>query len=169
MKLSRTERWILANQYQILAALHPDKASTYRGYAEALERGYANFIDRMAARIVRDDTNHEESDEVDAILAMYDSVQRAFRTMDDNFGIDEGRLRFPGFDRKSEGDYLGYAQFVITREGRYPSLVTEAVLDTQAPMLRGYRRMLKEWKARGSGDQLDRTDLLAILGKDDAA
>ena len=166
MKLSRTERWILSNQYHILAALHPDKATAYRAYAEALERGYANFIDRLAARIVRDDTDHEESDEVDAILAMYDAMQRAYRTMDDNYGIDETRLRFPGFDRKSEGDYLGYAQFVIAREVRYPGLATEPTLDTQSPMLRQYRRMLKAWKDRGSREQLDRLDVLAILGAD---
>lgn len=163
MKLSRTERWILANQYHILAALHPDKANAYRAYAEALERGYANFIDRLAGRIVRDDTNHEESDEVDAVLAMYDALQRSFRTMDDNYGIDEARLGFPGFDRKTEADYLGYAQFVLAREVRYPGLVTEATLDTQAPMLRQYRRMLKAWRDRGSRDQMDRQDVLAIL------
>jgi len=164
MKLSRTERWILANQYHILAALHPDKAAMYGGYAEALERGYANFIDRLAERIVRDDTDHDESDEVDAVLKMYDALQRAHRTMDDNYGIEQERLRFPGFDRESEPDYLGYAQFVITREARYPGLATTTRLDTQTPMLRQYRRMLKAWQDRGGADQLDRRDVLAILG-----
>jgi hypothetical protein len=163
MKLSRTERWMLANQYHIMAALNPDKAAVYRGYAEALERGYANFIDRLAARIVRDDTNHEESDEVDAVLAMYDALQRAFRTMDDTFGVDQERLRFPGYDRASEGDRLGYAQFVISREVRYPGLATQTSLDTHAPMVRQYRRMLKAWKDRGGADLLDRQDVLAIL------
>ena len=163
MKLSRTERWILANQYHILAALHPDKATIYGGYAEALERGYANFIDRLAQRIVRDDTDHDESDEVDAVLAMYDVLQRAYRTMDDNEGIEQERLRFPGFDRTSEADYLGYARFVITREARYPGLATAASLDTQTPMVRQYRRMLKAWRDRGEAEQLDRRDVLAIL------
>jgi len=163
MKLSRTERWILANQYHIMAALHPDKATVYNGYAEALERGYANFIDRLAARIVRDDTNHEESDEVDAVLAMYDTLQRAYRTMEDTFGIEQERLRFPGFDKKSEADYLGYAQFVISREVRYPGMSTATSLDTSTPMVRQYRRMLKAWKDRGSRDQLDSRDVIAIL------
>ena len=154
---------MLANQYHIMAALHPDKAAVYRGYAEALERGYANFIDRLAARIVRDDTNHEESDEVDAVLALYDTLQRAYRTMEDNFGIEQERLRFPGFDKKTEGDYLGYAQFVITREVRYPGMATATSLDSSTPMVRQYRRMLKAWKDRGSRDQLDSRDVLAIL------
>ncbi|HSU12650.1 YfbU family protein [Longimicrobium sp.] len=163
MKLSRSERWILANQYRILAALEPDQAATHRGNAEALERGYANAIDRLSAHIVRDDTNRKESDEVDEILSMFDAVQRAYRTLEDNFGIDAWRVSFPGFDRATEEDYLGYAHFSLSHEGRYPNMVTEASLDAGRPMLRDYRRMVDEWKKRGGSAELERQDVIAIL------
>jgi hypothetical protein len=163
MKLSRTERWILANQFRIMAALDPPNAATYRSNAEALERGYANVIDRISAHIVRDDTNRRESDEVDEILAMYDALQRAYRTAEDNFGIDPWRLNFPGFDPKEEADYLGYASYALSREGRYPNLSRSGNLETGSPMLRQYRRMLEEWKERGGSAHLDSNDVMAIL------
>lgn len=163
MKLSRTERWILANQFRIMAALDPPNAATYRSNAEALERGYANVIDRISSHIVRDDTNRRESDEVDEILAMFDALQRSYRTAEDNFGVDPWRLNFPGFDPKTEADYLGYASFALSREGRYPNLSRAAALETGSPMLRQYRRMLDEWKRRGGSGNVDGSDLLAIL------
>jgi uncharacterized protein YfbU (UPF0304 family) len=163
MKLTRTERWILANQYRILAKLEPENAATWRGYAEALERGYANVIDRLSTHILRDDTNHRESDEVDEILAMFEALQRSYRTLEDSFGIDQWRVGFPGFDPGSEADYLGYAQFALSREGRYPNLAKEGDLATPSPMLKHYRRMLDEWKHRGGAGQLDHDDIVAIL------
>ena len=163
MKLTRTERWILANQYRILAKLEPENAATYRGYIEALERGYANVIDRLSEHVLRDDTTHRESDEVDEILAMYDALQRSFRTLEDAFGIEDWRVRFPGFNQKEEADYLGYAHFALSREGRYPNLATDGNLATASPMLKQYRRMVEEWKKRGGSDRLTQDDIVLIL------
>lgn len=162
MKLSRTERWMLANQYRIMAALYPQQAALYNDYVVALERGYATVIDRMAEHILRDDTNHRESEEVDEILGMFDALQRAFRTLDDPYGMEAYQLQFPGFDGKTEADYLGYSHFALEREKRYENLDTSRNLDTGQPMLRAYRRMLDEWKKRGRS-RLERGDLLAIL------
>jgi len=163
MKLSRVERWTLANQYRILAALYPQHAATYNDYVVALERGYATVIDRMAEHIPRDDTTHKESEEVDEILQMYDALQRGFRTLDDPYGLEPYQLQFPGFDGATEGDYLGYAHFALERERRYENLETARNLDTGNPMLRHYRRMVDEWKKRGGSSQLDRKDILAIV------
>ncbi|HEU4556490.1 MAG TPA: YfbU family protein [Longimicrobium sp.] len=165
MKLSRIERWTLANQYRILAALEPQNAATYNDYVVALERGYATVIDRIAERISRDDTDHKESEEVDDILEMFDGLQRAFRTVEDPYGIEPYMLQFPGFDGKTERDYLGYAHFALERERRHQNLASARDLDTAGtPMLRQYRRMLDEWKRRTrSGHPLERADILAIL------
>lgn len=162
MKLSRTDRWILANQYRIMAKLYPESAAAYQDNAVALERGYTHAIERAGEHIVRDDTDHHESAEVDEILAMFNEVQRSYRTLDDRFGIDEGRVQFAGFDGETEGDYLGYAHFVIVRENRYPILATARDLNTHAPMLPHYRRMLASWKSRGR-DDLSRDDIVAIV------
>jgi hypothetical protein len=162
MKLSRTERWMLANQYRILAALDPARAAKYNDCVLALEKGYANVIDRMAAHVSRDDTDHKESEEVDEILTMFDALQRAYRILDDD-SVDPLDVQFPGFDAKSEADYLGYAQFLLERE-RWPEHLDAArSLDTRAPMLRQYRRMLDEWKRRGRSADLERRDILAIV------
>ena len=164
MKLSRTERWMLSNQYRILAALYPQHAATYNDYVVALERGYATVIDRMAEHILRDDTTHKESEEVDEVLQMYDALQRAFRTLDDPYGMESFQLQFPGFDGKTERDYLGYAHYALERERRHQNLASARDLDTNGtPMLRQYRRMLDEWKKRGNGSRLERNDILAIL------
>lgn len=163
MKLSRIERWTLANQYRILAALYPQQAALYNDYVVALERGYASVIDRLAEHIMRDDTNHKESEEVDEILEMFDCLQRGYRTQDDPYGIEPFQVKFTGFDGKTEADYLGYAHFALERESRHENLETTPDLDSRSPMLRGYRRMLGEWKDRGGSAKLSRADILAIL------
>jgi uncharacterized protein YfbU (UPF0304 family) len=163
MKLSRTERWMLANQYRILAALDPARAARYNDCVLALEKGYAAVIDRMSAHVSRDDTDHKESQEVDEILTMFDALQRTYRVLEDPFGIDPLQLRFPGFDAKTEADYLGYAQFLLEREHWPERLDAARPLDTGVPMLRQYRRMLDEWKKRGRSGTLDRKDIAAIV------
>ena len=162
MKLSRTERWMLANQYRIMAALDPARATRYNDCVLALEKGYAKVIDRMAAHVSRDDTDHKESEEVDEILTMFDALQRAVRVLDDD-AIDPLDVQFPGFDAKSEADYLGYAHFALERERRYENLESARNIDTGNPMLRHYRRMLDEWKKRGGSSRLERKDILAIV------
>lgn len=163
MKLSRTERWMLANQYRILAALDPARAAQYNDCVVALEKGYANVIDRMARHISRDDTDHRESGEVDEILTMFDALQRGYRVLEDPYGIDPLQLQFPGFDAKTEADYLGYARFLIERE-RWPERLDAAHnLDSRAPMLRTYRRMLDEYRRRARDGELSPRDIGAIL------
>lgn len=163
MKLSRTERWMLANQYRILAALDRANAEAYTDCVVALEKGYAKVIDRMAAHVSRDDTDHKESDEVDEILTLFDALQRAYRVLEDPYGIDPAQLQFPGFDGKTEADYLGYARFLLERE-RWPEhLAAAPSLDTRTPMLKQYRRMADEWKRRGRTGDLDRRDIAAIV------
>ena len=163
MKLSRTERWMLANQYRILAALDPARAAQYNDCVVALEKGYAKVIDRMAEHVARDDTDHKESEEVDEILAMFDALQRGYRVLEDPYGIDAGQLRFPGFDAKTEADYLGYARFLIERE-RWPERLDAARnLDAGTPMLRAYRRMLEEYRRRARDGELTQRDLLAVI------
>ncbi|HYH82415.1 MAG TPA: YfbU family protein [Longimicrobium sp.] len=163
MKLSRTERWMLANQYRIMAALYPQQAALYNDYVVALERGYASVIDRLARHVTRDDTDHKESEEVDTILEMFDSLQRSFRTLDDPYGMEAYQMQFPGFDGKTEADYLGYAHFALERERRHENLATAGNLDTGTPMLRSYRRMVDEWKRRSRDGEISRADILAIL------
>jgi uncharacterized protein YfbU (UPF0304 family) len=163
MKLSRTERWILANQYRILAKLHPESAAMYTDYAKALERGYAKVIDRLGEMIRRDDTNETESEEVDSVLALYDVLQRGFRTLEDPEGVEEEELRFIGFDAKTEGDYLGYAHFALASERRYPNLATAPDLNCGIPMVRRYRRMLQEWKSLDRPSKPSAKEIRAIL------
>lgn len=163
MKLSRTERWMLANQYRILAALDPARAAKYNDCVLALEKGYAAVIDRMSAHVSRDDTDHKESQEVDEILTMFDALQRGYRVLEDPYGIDPLQLQFPGFDAKTEADYLGYAQFLLEREHWPENLSAARPLETREPMLRHYRRMLDEWRKRSRDGELDRKDITAIV------
>ncbi len=51
MKLTRTERWILSNQYRILEALYPDERGSLEKARIALESGYELEYDGMSQRI----------------------------------------------------------------------------------------------------------------------
>ena len=96
---------------------------------------------------------------------MYDALQRSYDALDDRQGIEEERTKFPGFESDYELAHLGYARFVVEREGRFGHLKSVRLdFISHTPMLDQYRRMYDVWRLTGNRYDLTRDDLTAILG-----
>jgi uncharacterized protein YfbU (UPF0304 family) len=144
MSLSDVERRILLNQYKILSALFPAEAEQYDRLAQILAEGYH---DRWADAILGDMKEplpREETDFVFDALVMFDWLQKSYYSLPrkERHGVDERRLRFPGFDAGQEGRLATYARFLVQRMERFAFLNAVAGMTSAAPMRMAYVRML---------------------------
>lgn len=145
MELSLKERLFLMNQYRILAALYPDEADGYEQRGKAVERGYPSFYGDDW--VDPNPLTAEECTETAKIIDMYWHMQNTVRNEGNDWDIGLDEVRFPGFDGNNEKQY-GYARYLVEDLGRFGGLVTiqEGSLNSHAPMLDRYRRMLGVWQ-----------------------
>ena len=145
MRLTKTERLILANQYRILELLEPDNAESYEKIREGIEWGYEAAIDDVLSNIF-DGLEKKECSFVVHVMSMYDALQRSYRELEDKTGIEEREVEFPGFDGNNETSYYAYAKYVVEREERFTYLKGADDLNSHMPMLQSYRQMLPVWE-----------------------
>jgi uncharacterized protein len=165
VELNKFERLLLMNQYRILSLLDQRNQDHYDKLRDELENGYvASYQDDLFAGI-RDGLSVEQSAFVLEVMSMYEALQRCYDALDDKQGIEEERTKFPGFDSDFELAHLGYARFVVEREGRFSHLKpSSADFISHTPMVDQYRRMTDVWKLAGNRYELTRDDITAILG-----
>jgi len=165
VELNKFERLLLMSQYRILSLLDQSNADYYDKLRDALENGYvASYQDDLFAGI-RDGLSVEQCAFVREVMNMYDALQRSYDALDDKKGIEEEYTKFPGFDSNYEPAHLGYARFVVEREGWFSHLKPfSADFISHTPMLDQYRRMTDVWKLAGNRYELTRDDISAILG-----
>jgi uncharacterized protein YfbU (UPF0304 family) len=165
VELNKFERLLLMNQYRILSLLDQSNADHYDKLRDALENGYvASYQDDLFAGIL-EGLSVEQSAFVVEVMSMYDALQRCYDALDDKTGIEEERTKFPGFDSDFELAQLGYARFVVEREGRFSQLKAHSEdFMGHTPMMDQYRRMTDVWKLAGNRYELTRDDITAILG-----
>ena len=162
MKLSRLERLMLSNQYRILEKLYPDEmAGKFEKTRLALERGYT-LLYSVGMNHIHDEFKEEECREASNILDMYRALTDAYNNLEDKSGIDESKVKFPGFDGNDEAAQLSYVTFLIEEENRFQELDRGKGFDSRYPMLPQYRSMLEKWK--GVGEELSKDEFLDLLG-----
>lgn len=164
MKLTRSERWILANQFKILAKLSPNEAESYEKALIIIERGYVEQYEWLAERIVETEMSEMKCKDVLNILDMFDALRVGYETLADKTDVDEAWIKFPGFDENSEGDYYNYASFLIERQNMYRDLHQGDHYNSHTPVLPNYRKMLAEWQKSTDQHRLTRADLIRITG-----
>lgn len=165
MELNRFERLLLMNQYRILSLLDQSNADHYDKLRDALENGYVASYQADLFAGIRDGLSVEQSAFVVEVMSMYDALQRCYDALDDKTGIEEERTKFPGFDSDFELAHLGYARFVVEKEGRFSHLKAHSAdFVSHTPMVDQYRRMTDVWKLAGNRYELTRDDITAILG-----
>jgi uncharacterized protein len=147
MELTRQQRWILANQFRILELIDTDSADHYSKAREVLENGFEDSYDSYAEHIYEETMSPSQGHEVIQILEMFSSLERCYKALSEKPGVDEREVRFLGFDGNNETAQLGYARFVIEREGRWGELADHGDhLNSHGPFLETYRRMLAVWE-----------------------
>jgi uncharacterized protein len=165
VELNKFERRLLANQYRILSLLDQSNADHYQKMQEALENGYESVYETLLYETINDVLPADESTLVINAMDMYSAIQRSYDALDDKTGIEEERTKFPGFDSDFELAHLGYARFVVEKEGRFSQLKAHSEdYMGHTPMMDQYRRMTDIWKLANNRYELTRDDITAILG-----
>src|ERR1700730_12768436 len=95
MKLSRIERIILINQYEILNAMTP---GTYEKELAALRNNFELALDWLFRSVPDRSVSREDCAEVQSILNMYSHLRAAYDHLSNKSEIVKGHLEFPGFD-----------------------------------------------------------------------
>jgi len=165
MKLSKQERWILANQFQILKKLYPENEEMYEKMQTIVEEGYTLNYDWITQNIF-DEMTEDQCKEVIEILDMYTAIYFSHENLTDKTGIDTTYLKFSGFDGNNEAEYMVYTKFLINTDGKF----TELKYGNQRPdfnshqqLLDKYRRMLLEWEKLNKSHTLSKDELTIIL------
>jgi uncharacterized protein YfbU (UPF0304 family) len=148
MKLSREQRWMLANQYQILEKLYPEEAELHSKAREVLENGFELNYDWIAEHVYEDTMSEDACQEVIYILDMFSALERSYQELPEKpAGVTERHVMFFGFDGNHETEQFSYASFLIQKEGKFQELADHGDrLNSHAPFLDAYRRMLLVWQ-----------------------
>lgn len=147
MRLSRTERWILASQYRILEALYPDEAESLARDREVLERGYELNYDWISEHIVEPAVDAVVCSVVISTFDMFSRLKWSYERLRDGSGIDARDIAFLGFSGNHERDQFGYTRFLVDREGKFKDIGRGLDdFNSHFSTLGQYRRMLAEWE-----------------------
>jgi uncharacterized protein YfbU (UPF0304 family) len=166
VKLTRTERWILSNQYRILESIRPQDGDHYRDARTALENGYELHYHEIAEHIYRDalTLSEEECTEVIDILSLFTALQDSYNALSDKSGIDTWKIKFRGFDGNNETKQMAYARYYCTSGGgRFAGLEHPEDFNSHAHSLDRYQQMLRRWKQGGEENPLSKEQIVEII------
>ena len=159
--LSKLERLLLINQYEILSLLQEKHAPEHRLMIKKLERGYTQRL--FIEQYVSDDLPDGIDRFVFEVLEMFRAMTFGFRSLSDKQGIDEKELEFPGFDGNYETEYMSYTQYLLDDECLYAELHRKGGYNSHHPTLDKFGRMLDAWKMSAALRELTAADIKRIL------
>lgn len=165
MKLSRTDRWVLSNQYRILEALYPAEATDLQKVRQALEEGYELEYGSLIQNIYDDRSTLSETEcrFVIDVMSMFDNLRYAYDHLVDKADIDEAGLKFWGFSGNDESRMLGYARYLRSTR-RFESLpMDREEFDSHMPTLDMYRRMLDAYNLAPDKLHITKVDIVRTL------
>ena len=166
LKLTRTERWILVNQYRILEALYPKEARDFARDRYALEHGFEGEYPDIIPNIYDESEglSAEECSEVIQIMDMHRALKRSYEALKDKTGIKEYGIKFQGFDGNNETAQMAYARHFCSGDGgKFTELDRGDDFNSHGPELDVYRRMMKVWRRFDRSHELTREQIIEIL------
>ncbi len=161
MKLTRVERWILSNQFQILKALHPEEAKDWQNAAEAVESGYELEFESLATHIYENGLNEADCRQVIHIMSMFSTLKHCYSQLSDKSGIDAHKLAFEGFSGNEETLHMAYARWLYANH-KFRDLKTSDDFNSHSPSLPSSRRMLRVWESMNKKYDLTREEIIQI-------
>lgn len=149
MELTKKERLILHNQYEILMHLDPQEKERYKINQKIVYSGFKYDYNELID-FLDEETPIQVSEFVWDVLQMY-------RTLSDSYGelspeekqqIDERDITYDGFDGNEEGKYYTYANFVLKDLGRYEEIYNggKGRLNSHSNRVSKYKKMVSIWK-----------------------
>lgn len=139
--LTDTERLILSNQYEILAALKKD--ASYSCISKELLDGhewlYQRHFDCLSANLPEEDTEF-----VLTIVSIYADLNASYKQLADKSGIEPHQVVFPGFDGNNESELLSFAR-ALRKGGHFTNTLTKEGKNSHMPTRAIYGRMIAKW------------------------
>jgi len=168
MKLSKVERQILVNQFEILSHLRPGSEAHYRQQAEALQNGFDLAIagifeymfDGLSAEDCRRVLNH---------MDMYSALKNSFGRLNAPSSVTAADVEFEGYDGNHETAFMSYARYLVEHEQRFVELGTSHDgrsndFNSHSASLDRYDRMFAAWEGLGSAKfQLDEATIRRLV------
>ena len=164
MRLSRTERLILGNQYRILELLDPQDAARHRRAQEVLRGGFETEYESIFEQVAeKQELSKEDCHYVIDTLRMFVALREAYAALDDKSEINQNRLRFEGFDGNHEGQHVEFARYLGHEEPRFAA-VQEGTdgCNSHRRLFSLYCRMVDEWRKSANPLTLTRADVVRI-------
>lgn len=155
MQLTKVEKLVLINQYEMLKGIYPNRREDYEVILSALQDGYEQDFEQL---VCRSDTplTEETYKEVRDILEMFRAIT----------GPEGSSVRFAGFDGNEETEHYAYARFLLEERGLWrESRPENNEYNTHFPVLEDYRLMLSEWERLGRRHDLTAEELDQIVSK----
>lgn len=163
MELSKTERWILYNQFSILEILDKGSADHYAKVKDVIADGYELEYRYISEHISDEVLSNDDCIYVIDILTMYDDMAYAYEQLSGESGFDADRIKFHGFHGNTEYRFLGYARHLLADKSRF-SRLERGDLDSHFPTDQLYRKQLAIWRPIKQKNPLDVGDLRRIVG-----
>lgn len=167
MKLTDSQRCIMLNQLEILKKLKPsaDEKKRYERAQDILLYGYEFFYDK--ACVVGElfsPISEEISKKVYAIFEMFRVLHYSHEKLPqaEKTQVEVSAIKFSGFDGNNEGDYMGFARFLVEKMDLYGEQ-KGAKFNSHCPMLRVYDRMLETYKSVAS-EELQSSNTFSLKG-----
>ena len=165
MKLTKTERALIANQNRILALLDESNSDSYLLKAKIAEHGYEGMYHKIFDEIY-DGISEETCEETQKILTMYRVINNFIATLSSEVQkeLDLNKIKFDGFDMNNDDHYF-YMTFLVEEANLYEEH-KEAYLNSHSmSSLIRYRRMLPVYnqKIESNNYQLDLEGLKSII------
>ncbi|MFH1061953.1 MAG: YfbU family protein [Candidatus Omnitrophota bacterium] len=151
MELTKSERLILANQFEILAYLNSSdsKKELCLEKKKIVEKGYLREFEELFMSIEENQMTVEEYQEIQDILTMFNDIQWSCENLEDKADINEDAIVFKGFDFSFEAEQYCYAEFLLSKARETNKFLPKrsADMNSHAPKLNRYKEMLLAWKA----------------------
>lgn len=117
MELTKKDRLMLYNQYEILKLLSSDDEHLVNQYEinqEILLNGYKSHYNDLIEWIL-DDTSEEVSRFVIDVLNMYRNLYMSYASLpiEDKKQLSIDDIKYKGFDGNNEVEYYSYARFLL--------------------------------------------------------
>ncbi|HUF63382.1 MAG TPA: YfbU family protein [Verrucomicrobiales bacterium] len=166
MELTKKDRLLLINQYQILSTLNPGESAHYLELIEILEDGYAIFYSLIDAGI-SDDMPESEGRFVLDVLNMYRAIEDFKRKNSREICSEEYYRFFRGFDGNEETKYMAFARFLVETQKKFTEQKTYLKendnLNSHMPTIHKYRAMLSKWRKFGNTFSLGEVQVIEIV------
>jgi len=174
MELTKKDRLILYNQYEILKLLNSEDESLIKQYEinqEILLNGYKfNYNDLIECVI--DDIPIEVSEFVWDILQLYRILYVSYNALsaEEKEQVNVKDIKYAGFDGNEEPDYYLYANFILEKMGRYEEIYDNGnyTANSHRNMVPRYTGMIETWERISVGryKNLSLTQIIDILSNE---